>query len=352
MDIALIGPPLSGKSTLFQAVSGHAPTHAGGEVRAAVKVPDPRVDWLAEKFHSKKTTYASFNVLDMPGFSQETPSQQAEFRRHMGTLRQCDGLVAVVRAFENAGLPAYRNKVDPVRDIQELRTEMMFADLEQVANRIDRLKKQLTKPSKTHDQDKHELALMERCQKALESETPLSEVLRDPEEAKLVSSFGFLTQKPLLVVLNVSEADASKPVEKEMPFAAATMSLCASIEAELAQLSGGDQQTFLAEYGLTEPVRGRFLRACMHAIGLISFLTTGEDESRAWPIRKGSHAVEAAGVIHSDLARGFIRAETVAFDDLKAAGDMKAARAAGKIRLEGKDYVVKDGDVLNIRFSI
>ncbi len=191
MDIALVGPPLSGKSTLFQAVSGHAPSLGGGEVRAAVKVPDPRVDWLADKFHSKKATYATFNVLDMPGFSQETPSQQAEFRRHLGTLRQCDGLVAVVRAFEDADLPAYRNKVDPKRDIQELRSEMMFADLEQVANRIERLQKQLTKPSKTHEQDKHEMALLERCQKALEEDMPLSEVLKDPEEAKLVSSFGF-----------------------------------------------------------------------------------------------------------------------------------------------------------------
>lgn len=352
MDIALVGPPLSGKSTLFQAVSGHAPTHGAGEVRAAVKVPDPRVDWLTEKFRSKKTTYATFNVLDMPGFSQETPSQQAEFRRYMGTLRQCDGLAAVVRAFEDEDLPAYRNKVDPIRDVQELRSEMMFADLEQVANRIERLQKQLTRPVKTLEQDKRELDLLERCQKALESDMPLSEVLRDPEEAKLVSSFGFLTQKPLLVVLNVSEGQAAGAVEKEMPYAAATIKLCARIEAELSQLSGEDQQTFLAEYGLTEPVRGRFLRASMEAIGLVSFLTCGEDESRAWPVRKGTPAVEAAGTIHSDLARGFIRAETVSYADLHTAGDMKAARAVGKIRLEGKEYIVQDGDILNIRFSV
>ncbi len=352
MDIALVGPPLSGKSTLFQAVSGHAPGHTGGETRASVKVPDSRVDWLSEKFKSKKTTYATFNVLDMPGFSQETPSQQAEFRRHLGALRTCDGLVAVVRAFAGADVPAYRGRIDPVKDVQELRSEMMFADLEQVANRIDRLKKQLTKPVKTHEQDKHELALQERCQKALESDTPLSEVLRDPEEAKLVSSFGFLTQKPLLVVLNVAETEAAKPVEQEMPYAAATIKLSARLEADLSQLSGDDQKTFLAEYGLTEPVRGRFLRACMQAIRLVSFLTCGEDESRAWPIRKGTIAVDAAGTIHSDLAQGFIRAETVAFEDLKAAGDMKTARVQGKIRLEGKEYVVKDGDVLNIRFSV
>ncbi len=352
MDIALVGPPLSGKSTLFQAVSGHAPGHAGGETRAAVKVPDSRVDWLSEKFKSKKTTYATFNVLDMPGMSQETPAQQAEFRRHLGALRTCDGLVAVVRAFPGADVPAYRGRVDPVKDVQELRSEMMFADLEQVANRVDRLKKQLTKPVKTHEQDKRELDLLERCQKALESDKPLSEVLRDPEEAKLVSSFGFLTQKPLLVVLNVAETEAARPVEQEMPYAAATVKLSARLEADLSQLSGEDQKTFLAEYGLAEPVRGRFLRACMQAIGLISFLTCGEDESRAWPIRKGTHAVDAAGTIHTDLAKGFIRAETVAFDDLKAAGDMKTAKAQGKVRLEGKDYVVKDGDVLNIRFSV
>jgi GTP-binding protein YchF len=352
MDIALVGPPLSGKSTLFQAVSGHAAGHTGGETRAAVKVPDPRVDWLSEKFKSKKTTYATFNVLDLPGLSQETPSQQAEFRRHLGTLRSCDGLVAVVRAFESAEVPAYRDRVDPVKDVQELREEMMFADLEQVANRIERLRKQLTKPVKTQEQDKRELDLLERCQKALESDMPLSEVLRDPEEAKMLSSFGFLTQKPLLVVLNVAETDAAKPVDQEMPYAAATIKLSAKLEADLSQLSGDDQKTFLEEYGLAEPVRGRFLRACMQAIGLISFLTCGEDESRAWPIRNGTTAVDAAGTIHSDLARGFIRAETVAFEDLKAAGDLKTAKAQAKVRLEGKDYVVKDGDVLNIRFSV
>jgi hypothetical protein len=288
----------------------------------------------------------------MPGFSLESPSQQGEFRRHLASLRSCDGLVAVVRAFQGADVPAYRGRVDPVKDLQELHTEFMFADLEQVANRIDRLKKQMTKPSKTHEQDKHELGLLERCQHALESDMPLSAVLRDPEEAKLVSSFAFLTQKPLLVVLNVSEAEAAGPVENPMPYAVATIKLSAKLEADLSQLSGEDQNTFLEEFGLAEPVRGRFLRSCMQALGLISFLTTGEDESRAWPIRKGTVAVDAAGVIHSDIARGFIRAETVSFEDLKTAGDMKTSRAHGKVRLEGKEYVVKDGDVVNVRFSI
>ncbi len=352
MDIALVGPPLSGKSTLFQAVSGHEPVPGRGEARAAVKVPDSRVDWLTEKFKSKKTTYATFNLLDLPGLSQETPSQQGEFRRHLGTLRSCDGLIAVVRAFTDPSVPAYRDRIDPVKDLGELRTELMFADLEQVANRVERLEKQLTRPVKTHEQDKRELDLMHRCQQALENDMPLSEVLRDPEEARLVTSFAFLTQKPLLVVLNVSETEAAGPVEKNMPYAAATIKLSASLEADLSQLAGEDQQTFLAEYGLTEPVQPRFLRACMEAIGLISFLTTGEDESRAWPIRQGTVAVDAAGTIHSDLARGFIRAETVAFDDLKAAGDMKTAKAQAKVRLEGKDYVVQDGDILNIRFSV
>jgi ribosome-binding ATPase YchF (GTP1/OBG family) len=200
MDIALVGPPLSGKSQVFQAVSGHAPGHAGGEALAAVKVPDARVDQLAEIFHSKRRTYATFNVVDMPGFSMETPSQQAEFRRHLANLRNCDGLVAVLRAFEDPDVPAYRGRVDPAKDLQELRTEFMFADLEQVANRIDRLKKQMTKPVKPqlHEHEKREMDLLERCQKALESDVPLSEVLHDPEEVRMVSGFQFLTQKPLL----------------------------------------------------------------------------------------------------------------------------------------------------------
>jgi len=352
MRLALIGPPLSGKSTLFRAVTGVESQPGLGEQRAVVKVPDWRLDWLAQLVGSKKRTYASFELIDLPGFSQASPAEQAEFRKHLALLRQCDGLVAVVRAFEDPELPAYRNRVDPLADLQEIRTEFMLADLEQVANRIEKLRKSLAKPTRTHEQEKRELSLLERCQEALEQEVPLSEVLRDPQEAKMVRAFGFLTEKPLLVVFNVSEDKAAEGVQSDVPYAAANISLCAKIEAELAQLDEEDRKVFLQEYGLTEPARERFIRACMDALGLICFLTAAGSEARAWPVRKGTTAVEAAGEVHSDMARGFIRAETVAFDDLYAAGDFKTAKAQGKVRLEGRDYVVQDGDVILFRFSV
>ncbi len=354
MKIAFVGPPQSGKTTLFRAVTGlfEDPTHGMGEHVAVVKVPDPRLDFLAALYKPKKYTPATIEVVDVPGFSQVTAQQQAEFRRHIPSLKLCDGLVAVVRAFDNPLVPAYRDRVDPKADLEELHAELIFADLETVANRIERLEKALTKPTKTHDQEKRELAVLQRCRDALENEKPLSDVVTTDEEQKLVRGFRFLTQMPLVVVVNVSDRDAAAPALFGYPHASAMVGLCANTEAEIAQLDPGDRQAFLDDLGVKEPAKDRLVRACYDALGLISFLTYGEDEVRAWSIRRGTVAVDAAGEIHSDLARGFIRAETVAFEDLKAAGDMKAAKAAGKVRLEGKTYVVQDGDCILIKFNV
>ncbi len=354
MRIAFVGPPLSGKSTLFRAVTGtHAAAHhAPGEQLAVVKVPDPRLDWLAERYKPKKYTEATLECLDVPGFSHETVQQGTEFRKSLPSVRQCDALVAVVRAFENPAVAPYRNRIDARADLEELAAELLFCDLETVTTRLERQEKSLKKPTKTHEQEKRELELMRRCQAALEGSQPITSAIHSEDERKALASFAFLTELPLIVVINVNEAQAAAPPPFVYPHARETIALCADTEEQIAQLEPADRKAFLEDLGVSEPARNRLVHACYEAVGLISFLTAGEDEVRAWSIKRGSDAIEAAGKIHTDIARGFIRAETVAYNDLVAAGDMKAAKAAGKIRLEGKTYVVQDGDVINFRFNI
>jgi len=354
MRIAFVGPPQSGKSTLFRAVTGQpASAHpVMGEQLAAVKVPDARLDFLAALYKPKKYTEATMEVLDVPGFSHQTPSQQAEFRRALPSIRQSDALVAVLRGFENDSVPPYRDRVDPEADLNELLTELLFCDLDTVTTRIERLEKALTKPTKTHEQEKKELELMRRLQKALEAEQPVTTAIESEEEHRALASYAFLTEMPLVVVVNVNEDRAADAPPVAYEHARATIALCAATEEQIAGLEPADRQVFLEDLGVKEPARDRLIQVCYDAVGLISFLTCGEDEVRAWSVRKGSSAVESAGKIHTDLARGFIRAETVAFDDLKAAGDMKAAKAANKVRLEPKGYIVQDGDILNIKFNV
>lgn len=354
MKIAFVGPPLSGKSTLFRAVTGQAASsHPGmGEHLAVVKVPDQRLHWLYGLYKPKKLTEATIDCLDVPGFSHETSQQQAEFRKSLPSVRQADALVAVVRAFGSDTIPPYRDRVDAKADLEELWSELVFCDLDAVVARIERLEKALTKPTKTHEQEKRQLALLQRCQATLENEKPISSVIENDEERKLLSSYQFLTELPLIVVINVNESDAAKPAPFEWPMAKATIALCAETEAQIAELPPDDRKAFLEDLGVSEPAKDRLVRVCYDAVGLVSFLTVGEDEVRAWSIKKGSDAVEAAGKIHTDIARGFIRAETVAYNDLRTAGDMKGAKAAGKVRLEGKAYIVQDGDVINFRFNV
>jgi len=354
MRIGLIGPTFSGKTTLFSAVTGHVsdPAHAAQENLATVSVPEPRLDLLVKLYQPKKRVEAHIEFVDIPGFSLETPHQQEEFRKHFPSLRLCDGLVAVVRDFASDSVAAYRKRVDAAADLEELRTEMIFADLEAVANRIERLNKALSRPSKTAAEEKAELAFMQRLQEALEAEKPVSSAVETAEEHKWVSSFQFLTEKPLIVVINVAEdrAAAAPPFQAEQ--AHTTIALCAEMEAEIAQLEGDDRKAFLEDLGVTEPAHDRLIRACYEATGMISFLTYAGDECRAWTVRRGADAVEAAGKVHTDIARGFIRAEVVSHGDLLAAGDHKAAKAAGQVRLEGKSYEVADGDVIQFRFNV
>lgn len=354
MKIAFVGPPQSGKTMLFGAVTGQTAVtrHVIGEHMAVVKVPDSRLDLLEDLYKPKKRIEATMDFVDVPGFSHETAAQQEHFRKSLPTIRQCDALVAVVRAFDNPSVPAYRDRVDAKADLEELTSELNFCDLEAVTTRIEKLEKALKKPTKTHDMEKHELELLQRCQAALEEEKPLSSALHSDEERKMLGGFGFLSEKPMIAVINVNEDQAASPAPFDWPGAHSTIALCADTEEQIAELDVADRQAFLEDLGVAEPAHDRLIHTCYDSAGLISFLTYGDEEVRTWAIHKGSDALEAAGKIHTDMARGFIRAETVAYDDLAAAGDLKAAKAAGKVRLEGKTYVVQDGDVIHFRFNV
>ncbi len=356
MKVALIGLLQSGKSTILASVSGKAAPPGGATVidEAIVPVPDERIDWLAEYCKPKKVTYATIDCLDLPGFNFTDDHGRAAARRLINQIRTVDLLVLVVRAFGNPAVPPYRNSVNPARDLAELQTELLLADLELVTTRIERLEKQVHKPTKSQAQDKAELALQKRLQEAIESEQPISSAIKDDIERDMVKSLGFLTLKPIAVAVNVGEDrldetfDFSDCVGGSIPVA----TICAKLEYELAQLDADSRTEFMADLGIEESAANKFVKSCYSALGLISFLTMGSDEVRAWPIRKGTIAHDAAGKVHTDIKRGFIRAETFSFDELKELGSEKALKAAGKIRLEGKEYVVQDGDIVNFRFNI
>jgi GTP-binding protein YchF len=353
MKAALIGLPQSGKSTLFAAVTGASlDSYAAPEPHhAVVRVPDPRLAYLAELAHPKKVTEATIEFIDVPGCSLDDAKGREEWRRLLPVVRQSDVLVLVVRDFENPTVPACRERIDAKADFDAVWEEILFADLETVSTRIERLEAALKKPTKTHEAEKHELALMARCREALESEEALLSVITAEEDRRQLSSFAFLTEKPLVGVANVSDDRAADRPEWDVPHVEDVITLCASIEAEIAVLDEEDRPAFLADLGIDEPARGRLMKTCYHAAGLISFLTMNAEEARAWTIHRGATALEAAAKVHTDLARGFIRAETVSYDDLVAHKDMKGARAAGRVRKEGKTYVVQDGDVLQILSS-
>lgn len=356
MRVALVGPPQSGKSTLFAAVA-----EAGGSDvdlsrpdqphLAVVKVPDERLDWLARQDERRKAHRAELEFLDLPGFDLSDEAGRTRARAHWQAMEQSDMLVFVVAGFSDRTVPAYRSRVDPGADVEELVAEMLFADLERVAARIDKLEATVRKPTAHREDDLRELELMKRLRDALEADKPIADAIEHEAENKMVRSFQFLTLKPTLVVLNCGEADAAAEGPGEL-VSLPCVQLSAKIEEELAQLAPAERAEFVADLGIAAPARDRLVRACYDRLELISFLTYNPTECRAWSIPVGTDAVTAAGDIHTDIARGFIRAEVVAFDDLKAAGDQKSAKSAGKVRLEGKHYIVQDGDVILFRFNV
>ncbi len=356
MKAALVGLTQSGKSTILSTISGKEIRQAGVVAieEAIVPVPDQRLDWLTELYKPKKTVHATIDCLDVPGFNFADEHGRAAARRLINKIRTVELLVLVIRTFENPSVPAYRNSINPSRDLAELKTELLLADLELVTTRIEKLEKQVHKPTKTQAHDKAELALQKKLQETIEAEKPISSAIENEAERQMVKSLGFLTLKPIVVAVNVAEDqlaekfDFSDVIEPAVPI----ITICASLEYELAQLDADSKREFAADMGIAESAINKFVNSCYSALGLISFLTHGSDEVRAWPIRQGTIAVEAAGKVHSDIQRGFIRAETMAFDDLKELGSEKAVKAEGKVRLEGKDYLVQDGDFINFRFNV
>ncbi len=356
MKCALLGLLQSGKSTVFSAVSGRAirPIGSSAIEEAMVPVPDERLDWLAEYYKPKKTTYAVIDCLDVPGFNFADEHGRHATRRLIDKTRTVDLLVLVLRCFEDASVPAYRNRVDPAKDLTELKTELLLADLELVATRLEKLEKQVHKPTKTQAHDKAELALQKKLQEAIESEKPIRSVIKTGAELEMIKSLGFLTLKPMVVAVNLGEDQLNKKfdfagiVDSSVPI----IGVCAKLEYELAQLDAESKSEFMSDLGISEPAINKFVKGCYSALGLISFLTVGSDELRAWPIKAGTIALDAAGKVHTDIKRGFIRAETFRYEDLRRLGSEKAVKADGKVRLEGKEYVVADGDVINFRFNV
>ena len=356
MKVALAGLLQSGKSTILAGLSGKAIPPAGSTKieEAMVPVPDVRLDWLTEYYKPKKTTYATIDCLDLPGLNFTDEHGRAAARRLINQIRTVDMFVLVVRAFENPTVPPYRNSLNPARDLAELQTELLLADLELVTTRIEKLEKQVNKPTKTQAHDKAELALQKKLQQAIESEKPISSAIETEAEREMIKSLGFLTLKPIAVAVNVGEDQLSEKfdftdvIDRSVP----VITICARLEYELAQLDADSRREFMADLGITEPAASKFVKSCYSAPGLISFLTVVSDELRAWPIKRGTVALDAAGKVHTDIKRGFIKAETFGFDGLKEYGSEKALKAAGRIRLEGKDYVVQDGDIINFRFNV
>jgi hypothetical protein len=351
MKAAFIGITGSGKSTLLAAVSGrkHSNTGVPQVEEIIVPVPDARLDWLYNLYKPKKNVHATIDCLDVPGLSFADEHNRASARKQLGHIRTADMLVLVIRAHAGGGV-----KADPLKDLSDLMTELLLADLELVETRIENLGKQISKPSKDQAKQKAELELQLKLRQTIESEKPLKTAIKTADELELVRPLGFFTLKPLVVVFNTAEDNPAQAFDTAgiIDSSVGTISVCAEIEYEISQLDAESKNEFMKDMGLSEPAANKFVRSCYSALGLINFFTVGQDEDRAWSIPLGTTAFDAAGKIHSDIKRGFIRAETISYDDLKQLGDEKAVKAAGKMRLEGKAYIVKDGDIMNFRFNV
>ncbi len=367
---AITGLPYVGKTTLFNLLTGaRAATgrFAGAEAETNVgvaKVPDARVDQLSALFKPKKTTFAeiTYHDLGLAGRRAGDATARAEISsKKLGDLRTADALVHVIRAFRDPNVPHTEGSVDPLRDLTSLDLELLFADHAVVEKRLERIEAEIRGAKASEKEAKErERAFLERAREALGAETPLRDIEADTEELRLVRGYRFLTLLPQLIVVNVDEADVGAPEAILAPLrdaaarhrATAVVPACAKIEAEIAELPADEAAAFRSELGLREPALERIVRATFDLLGLISFFTTGEDEVRAWPIPRGSNAQQAAGAIHSDLERGFIRAEVIRWDELLRYGSEAAAKKQGLVRTEGKTYDVADGDTVHVLFNV
>ena len=363
MKLGVVGLPNVGKSTLFNAI-----THAGAEAAnypfctiepntGVVPVPDARLDELTKMYHPKKTTPTTLEFVDIAGLVRGASKGEGLGNQFLGHIREVDAIVHVVRCFTDENVIHVDGSVDPVRDIETIELELIFADMDTVKRRIDCVTKVARNNVATA---KAELALLEKVYAALESGKPARSVEMNDEEQAIARDFFLLTSKPVIFAANVDESEAAgsgnEMVEKIREYAAKedarVLVISAQIESEIAQMEGEEREMFLEELGLEQSGLERLIAACYDLLGLISFLTTGEDEVRAWTITRGTKAPQAAGKIHTDFERGFIRAEVVPYDTLMELGSMAACKEKGLVRSEGKEYVMQDGDIVLFRFNV
>lgn len=359
MQIGLVGLQFSGKTSLFNTLSKSSAHSAGQKEEASVevvKIPDARLDNLSKIFNPKKQVNATIEVFDIPGLRMSEDNKVKITSVFLNSVRNNDALFYIVRAFKDDSIPHPMNKVDPINDIKFLETEFLLSDLAFLENRLEKLKKDVLKSK--DEKVKREIPLIEKCFNHCEKELPLRSLALDENALKLLGGFQLLTLKPLAIAINFDEASIPvvdqeiKKVNSELQKSRATViPFFAKIELELSQMNEEDQQVFMKDYGITESALTKILRTSYELLGLHSFFTVGEDECRAWTIKKNFNAQQAAGVIHTDFFNRFIRAEVVHYEDFIKHGSFNKCKEAGAWRLEGKEYIVKDGDILNIRHN-
>jgi ribosome-binding ATPase len=366
LELVIMGLPQSGKTTVFNALT-QASAETGGYSTgddeanlATVKVPDERLNILTDMFNPKRRVPAEVQYYDVAGLAKGV-SEQGMSGRLLGYLSQGAALVHVVRAFQDDSVPHPEESVDPLRDIETIQMELTFSDMSLIERRLARIRDQVNKLRGTErETTEREGVILQQLQETLEGGGLVRDVQLAPEDSRLIRGFGFLTEKPMLVLINVGEGQLGQQTEELVATAKerfgregiAIDALAGKIEAEIAQLDADDAAMFLSDMGIDQVSRERVIRLSYELLGLMSFFTVGEDECRAWTVRRGTPAVEAAGEIHSDIQRGFIRAEIVGYDDLISAGGWAEARKAGTLRREGKTYVMQDGDVVHFLFNV
>jgi GTP-binding protein YchF len=359
MQIGIVGLPYSGKSTLFDTLLAQKPgedsyKHKAEAERGIVKVPDDRLNKLTEIFNPKKQVNATIEYIKVPGIEgQKGNALPSQF---LSNVKYVDTILLIIRHFENDMYPHPLQSVDPERDISFINSEFLFHDLSIVENRIEKLEKLVMKTQ--NEKEKRELKILQKCHAHLDQEKPLRELEIDDNEELLIRGFQFITIKPILYVMNINESDIGKTdgiiKEFETIITPGTKlsALSAEIEKEISQLNKEDAKVFLEDLGISIPATQKMIGDSYELMGLQSFFTVGDDECRSWPIKNGTNAQKAAGEIHSDMEKGFIRAEVVTFDDLMQHGSLSACKDKGVMRLEGKDYIVRDGDIISIRFNV
>lgn len=362
LSAGLIGLPMVGKTTIFNLV-----TNAGAETSkfltgksdtniSLAPVPDPRVDFLSDLYKPRRTVHAQVKFSDVPGLVSGASQGKGVGNAFLDGIRQADLLVHVVRAFDSPGVLHVDGSVNPIRDVETVDLELLFADIDFVEKRIQRIEG----GKKIKKENIEELAVMKKCLESLEKEIPMSRVDLDENDREVLKNYSFFTDKPMILVVNTDESQfrsGDYPGKEDLESLAGRrgirlIEVCGQMEMEISQLPPEDRDLFMADLGIGELGARRLARAAYDTLGLISFFTVGEDEVKAWTIDSGTDAKKAAGKIHSDIERGFIRAEVVRYDDLKDLGNMARVKEKGLARLEGKEYIVQDGDIINFRFNV